>query len=320
MPATVENTDTPPADSAAFDLMAELNNLRHLDADQINTAITVYVLPALAALAVIMVGYFVAKFLSRIISAPVIKRVDETLGRFVGKFTFYGILAGISLATLSKIGAPVGGLAALVAAAGFAVGLAFQGTLSNFASGVLLLVFRPFKVGDVVNAGGITGKVNEIDLFTVTLDTPDNRRIIVPNSSISGGTIENISFHKHRRVEVLVGVEYSASIDDTRRVLTEAAEAMRPSLIDGPSRGYAVILDNLGASSVDWKVRFWTNSSDFFAVKEQLTGQIKQRLDQAEIGIPFPQMDIHVVGMDGVTTVAEPQRMRPRPRAGRQAG
>jgi len=214
----------------------------------------------------------------------------------------------------------VGGLAALVAAAGFAIGLAFQGTLSNFASGVLLLVFRPFKVGDFVNAGGVTGQINEIDLFTVTLDTPDNRRIIVPNSSISGGTIENISFHKHRRIEVLVGVEYAADIDHTRRVLTEAAEALRPQLIDGHDRGYAVILDNLGASSVDWKVRFWVASANFWAVKEQLTGEIKRRLDGAGIGIPFPQMDVHVIGMGASTATAEPPRIRPRARTLRQAG
>ncbi|WP_153555499.1 mechanosensitive ion channel family protein [Roseimaritima sediminicola] len=314
MPAVTDTAQTTSEPSSRFDLMAELNQLRQLDAAQIHTAITEYVLPALAALAVILVGYFVAKLAARVISTPVIRRVDETLGRFVGKFVFYGVLAGITLATLSKIGAPVGGLAALVAAAGFAIGLAFQGTLSNFASGVLLLVFRPFKVGDFVNAGGVMGKVNEIDLFTVTLDTPDNRRIIVPNSSISGGTIENISFHRHRRVEVLVGVEYDACIDRTRQVLTAAAEAMRPSLVEGPGRDYQVILDGLGASSVDWKVRFWTHNADFFAVKEQLTEHVKKGLDQAGIGIPFPQMDVHVSGWrESAPAAPATTRMRPRP-------
>jgi len=159
------------------------------------------VLLAGMGLGVIFLGYLVASYVSRAISRPICRRVDETLGRFVGKVFFYCILLGVVAAVLSKLGAPLGGLAAMLAAAGFAVGLAFQGTLSNFASGVLMLVFRPFKVGDVINAGGVTGKVNEIDLFTVTLDTPDNRRIIVPNSAIASGTIENISFHDQRRVE-----------------------------------------------------------------------------------------------------------------------
>ncbi|QDS94772.1 Small-conductance mechanosensitive channel [Roseimaritima multifibrata] len=317
--AEVAANAAPANQTSDFDLMAEIDSIRNLSSEDLNYLLMTYALPAVAALAAILVGYFVAKFVSRVVSAPVIKRVDETLGRFVAKFTFYSLMAGITLGALSKIGAPVTGLAALIAAAGFAVGLAFQGTLSNFASGILLLVFRPFKVGDTINAGGITGKVNEIDLFTVTLDTPDNRRIIVPNSSISGGTIENISFHRQRRVEVLVGVEYSADIEQTRQVLKEAAEAMRSHLIDGPNRGYAIVLDNLGASSVDWKVRFWAASSDYWSVREMLTGEIKQRLDAANIGIPFPQMDIHVIsGSDSPETELERQRVRPRPRSTRQ--
>lgn len=302
-----------PAEALPFELTAELARLRNLDSEQVRYGLVNFVLPTLGALLIILVGYFVAKFLARLISAPVMKKVDETLGRFVAKFTFYGIMAAVLFGTLSSIGLPLGGLAALVAAGGFAVGLAFQGTLSNFAAGILLLVFRPFKVGDMINAAGIIGKVNEIDLFTVTLDTPDNRRVIVPNSSVSGGIIENMSFNGHRRVEVEVGVAYEASIEQTRVVLNSAAESLRHELIEGPDRGYSVLLDSLGDSAVNWKVRFWTASSEFFRVRELLTCQVKQSLDQASIMIPFPQMDIHFYGQEP-PQVALPQRTRPRAR------
>ena len=260
-------------------------------------------------LGVIFVGYLVAKYLSRIISGPVRRKVDETLGRFVGKMIFYTILVGVTGAVLSSLGAPLGGLAAVLAAAGFAIGLAFQGTLSNFASGVLMMVFRPFKVGDVVNAGGVIGKVNEIDLFTTTLDTPDNRRIIVPNSTISGGTIENVSFHLHRRVEVCLGVDYSADLDSTRAALEAAVTKFEMAMITGEGRGSAVVLSGLGDSAVDWKVRVWVAAENYWAVHEGLIGEVKRHLDAVDIGIPFPQLDVHLSG-DGVN-VDSRSRNRP---------
>ncbi|MGI9471919.1 MAG: mechanosensitive ion channel family protein [Rubripirellula sp.] len=249
-------------------------------------------------LSVIFCGYLVAQYVSKMISRPVCRRVDETLGRFVGRVVFYLIMLGVTGAVLSKLGAPLGGLAAMLAAAGFAIGLAFQGTLSNFASGVLMLVFRPFKVGDVITAGGETGKVNEIDLFTTTLDTPDNRRIIVPNSSIAGGTIENVSFHPHRRIEVVVGVDYGADLDQTRAALEAAAEGISCVTIQGSDRGTAVILNGLGDSAVEWKVRVWVASADYWGALELLTGQVKRQLDAVNIGIPFPQMDVHFNRVD----------------------
>lgn len=245
-------------------------------------------------LLVVIVAYFVAKFLSRIAAAPVRKRVDETLGRFVGKIVFYVIMICALLGAISNLGVNVASFAAVIAAAGFAVGLAFQGTLSNFAAGVMLLVFRPFKVGDVINAAGIIGKVEEIDLFVTTFDTPDNRRIIVPNSSVAGGTIENITHHAVRRVDVEVGVAYDADIDKTREVLTAVAEAHRDVLVTGEGREYQIFLANLGGSSVDWIIRFWADTPDYWAVKEKLTREAKYKLDEAGIGIPFPQMDVHL--------------------------
>jgi small conductance mechanosensitive channel len=221
-------------------------------------------------------------------------RIDQTLGKFAGKLTFYAIMIMIGMTILQTAEVNVSGFAAIIAAAGFAIGLAFQGTLSNFASGVLLLVFRPFKVGDMIQAAGVMGKVHEIDLFTTALDTPDNRRLIVPNSSIAGTTIENVTYHKHRRVDVIVGVAYAASLDETRRVLTASVEALGERLVTGENRGYQILLSNLGPHSVEWTVRAWANTSDFFATREMLTTEIKRQLDLHGLEIPFPQMQLHM--------------------------
>ncbi|MEM9827197.1 MAG: mechanosensitive ion channel domain-containing protein, partial [Planctomycetota bacterium] len=262
------------------------------------------------------VGYLVAKYLSRIVSGPICKKVDETLGRFAGKAIFYSVMAGVVGAVLSKMGAPLGGLAAMLAAAGFAIGLAFQGTLSNFASGVLMLVFRPFKVGDFVSAAGVSGTVHEIDLFTTTLDTPDNRRIIVPNGAIAGGTIENVSFNPHRRVEVVVGVDYSADIDQTRATLQAAVDRHVSLMITGEGRGSAVVMAELGDSAVVWKVRMWVASSSYWSALESLTVEVKRQLDAASIGIPYPQLDIHVAGstLEAMSAVGS-TRTRPQRRS-----
>jgi len=253
-----------------------------------------YLIPAVLAILAIFVGYLVARYLSRIASGPVCRRVDQTLGKFIGKVIFYAVMLGVTGGVLSQIGVKLGGLATILAAGGFAVGLAFQGSLSNFAAGVM-------------------GKVNEIDLFTTTLDTPDFRRIIVPNSSISGNTIENVSFHPHRRAEVLVGVAYGACIDRTREALTRACLALGDSLVTGEGRGHTVMMTELGTSSVNWTVRAWVPSADFFVARERLTVEVKRHLDAAGITIPFPQMDVHLVRQpDADEDRLSPPRQRPR--------
>ncbi len=252
------------------------------------------IVPALIAIVTIIALYFIAKLLSRWTATAVCKRVDETLGKFSGRLVYYSIMTLGSLAILSKAGISVAGAATVLAAAGFAIGLAFQGTLSNFSSGILLLVFRPFKVGDMVVVGGVSGKVNEIDLFTTTLDTTDNRRLILPNSSIAGTTIENITFHSHRRVDLVVGVAYKSDIDKTRQVIQEAVQSLSDRMVLGDDRGCKVFLSNLAPSSVDWTVRFWTEKASYWDVREQLLVRIKQKLDLNGIEIPFPQMQLHI--------------------------
>ena len=258
-----------------------------------------YLFPALVALLILIVAYFVGKFLSRLASGPITRKVDETLGKFIGKLIFYAIMIFALLGVLGRYGISVAGFAAVLAAAGFAIGMAFQGTLGNFAAGIMLLVFRPFKVGDVINAAGITAKVDAIDLFTTTFDTPDNRRIIVPNGQIAGGTIENISFHTERRVDVSTGADYGASIDETRKALEKAAESLNDKMLQGEGRGYQIVLGGLGDSSVDWTVRFWCKADDFWGVKEDLTRAVKMQLDEAGIGIPYPTMDVNVTKSNG---------------------
>lgn len=285
------------AAKAKDDMFTAIDGVSKGDFSGVWPLVDSYVVPTVSALLLILVAYFVSKFVARICSTPIRKRVDETLGRFTGKLIFNALMIFTLLGVLGMFGVSVASFAAVIAAAGFAIGMAFQGTLSNFSAGILLLVFRPFKVGDVVSAGGVTGKVDEIDLFTTTFNTVDNRRIIVPNSSISGGTIENITFHKERRVDVNVGVDYGADLNETRAALSSAAESLREKLVDGEGRGYQVYLLDLGDSSVNWVVRFWTTSDDFWAVKENLTAAVKSELDSVGIGIPFPQLDVHLDGL-----------------------
>jgi small conductance mechanosensitive channel len=246
------------------------------------------------ALLTVIVTYFIASFLSRTISAAICKRIDMTLGRFSGKVAFYGVWILALSFLLPRIGLEVAGLTAVLAAAGFAIGLSFQGTLSNFAAGMILLAFRPFKAGDLVMIAGNMGKIYEIDLFTTVLDTLDNRRLVIPNSSITGGIIENMTHHPHRRVDVTVSIAYTASLDETRAVLTQTAESLRELMIEGEDRGYKIVLTSLAPNAVEWTVRFWAKREDFFLVREKLTTEIKRHLDNNKIGIQIPQMQLHI--------------------------
>ena len=248
--------------------------------------------PITKAIVLIFVVLIVSGWSGRFVTGVSRKaRVEETLARFFGNLAKYAIMVLGGLAILSTFGINTASFAAVIAAAGFALGMALSGTLGNFASGVMLLIFRPFKVGDVVNAGGVTGQIDEIGMFSTVFDTPDNRRIIVPNGSVYGATIENITYHKDRRVDVAVGTDYGADLDMTRGVLMGAAMAVQGRL---PDKEPVVYLSELGASSVDWAVRVWANTTDYWAVRERLLRDIKVALDTAGIGIPFPHRTVQV--------------------------
>jgi small conductance mechanosensitive channel len=247
---------------------------------------------AVEALLLMLVCYFVAKYLSRAIAAPLTRRVDQTLGRFVEKLVYRGCLGCGLLIVLAYFGVQSTSFAAIIAAMGFAIGLAFQGTLSNFAAGILMLVFRPFKVGDLVVAGGITARVQEIDLFHTIVDTPDNRRLIIPNNSISSNTIENVTYHPHRRIEIPLSISLDANLDATRAVLQRALDATPEVQHSDEKLQPQVLIVGITNISVEWVVRGWASTPDFPLIRDKLIYQVKNHLSQSEITIASPQMEV----------------------------
>ena len=258
----------------------------------LNQLIQEKVIPALLVLAGLAIAWTVASSAGRYVGGTVSKKIDVTLGKFLTKAVRNGLMALVLLGVLSFFEVDVTSFAAILAAMGFAVGMALQGTLGNFASGVMLLLFRPFKVDDYVAMADTEGTVEEIDLFTTRLNTPDNRHIIIPNSEIFGSKLTNYSRNELRRVDVNVGTAYSADLDQTRAALMRAVA--KAGGVPAPE-GY-VYLKELGASSVDWQLRVWCAPSEFWAIREKLTANAKNELDRAGIGIPYPQLDVHVGG------------------------
>lgn len=253
-----------------------------------------YAIRVVGALVFLFVAWLVASWVRGTVRRGLERaNFDLTLTKFFSNLARYTVLILALLSCLGVFGVDVTSFAAVLAAAGFAIGLAFQNSLSNFSSGVMLLTFRPFKVGDVVSVAGHTGIINEIELFTTYLDTFDNRRIIIPNSQVFDSTIENISFHDTRRVDVNVGTDYGADLDQTRQILEGVVEGIEAKL---PDKDTQVVLLELGDSAISWQVRVWVKASDLWPTKELLTRNIKVALDNAGIGIPFPQMDVHLDG------------------------
>lgn len=211
--------------------------------------------------------------------------LDVTLMRFAGSMVRYAILALAVIFILGRFGIETTSLAALVGAAGLAVGLALQGTLANVAAGVLLIAFRPFKVGDYIEAAGQAGTVAAVTLFTTELTTPDNVQIIVPNGDIFASAIKNYSAHNTRRVDLVFGVSYGTNLKDAEAIILDCIKA--DSRVHGAPEPF-VKVSNLGDSSVDFTVRVWCNSSDYWGLKFDLTRSVKEAFDAGNIEIPFP--------------------------------
>ncbi len=252
-----------------------------------------YLAKALMITAIVVITYMVASWFGRMIGEMVTKRVDQTLGKFLSKAIRNLTMIGVVMVILEMNDISIAGFAALLAAFGFAIGMALQGTLGNFAAGIMLLVFRPFKVDDYISVAGTAGTVEEIDLFTTRLNSPDNRHLIIPNGEIFGNKLENFTRNPVRRVDVNVGTDYGADLRLTRRAL-EIAVAGVNHHTDAPDP--QVYLQGLGSSSVDWQLRVWCHHADYWKVKEALTAAAKEALDAAGVSIPYPQMDIHVAG------------------------
>jgi small conductance mechanosensitive channel len=269
----------------------------NVDPQQLTPLIVGYGTRLAGAVLLLFIAWIIAAWAKRIVSRRFeAAKLDVMLGGFFASMARWLVLLVAVLACLGIFGVQTTSVAALVGAAGLAVGLAFQGSLSNFAAGMMLLVFRPFGIGDYVSVAGTSGTVVALELFTTSFDTPDNRRIIVPNSLIFGETIENFTYHSVRRVDVGVGVDYAADIDRTREILERAVASVEGRL-DTPAS--QVFLKELGASSVDWIVRVWCETADFWSVHEATVRAVKRHLDDAAIGIPFPQMDVHLDGRLG---------------------
>ncbi|WP_019934511.1 small-conductance mechanosensitive channel MscS [Oceanimonas smirnovii] len=255
-----------------------------------------YTVNIAAALITLIIGFIAVGMLTggmnKVLKA---RNVDSTISDFVTSLLKYGLLAFVIIAALSRVGVQTASFVAVVGAAGLAIGLALQGSLSNFAAGVLLIGFRFFKAGDYIEAAGTAGTVHSVQIFTTILMTPDNRMIVVPNSKILNDRIVNYSKESTRRLDLVIGVSYSADLQLTKEVLTRIIEE-EPRVLKEPACRIAV--NELGASSVDFIVRPWVKAEDYWNLKFDLLEKIKNELDANNIGIPFPQMDVHLFKQD----------------------
>ncbi len=261
---------------------------------EVLSLLTTYGLDVIGAIAILIAGWIAAGWAQRAIGRALrrIPKVDETLTGFFSSLTRYLVLIFTGFAVLSQFGIQTASLLAVFGAAGLAIGLAMQGTLSNVAAGVMLLIFRPFKIGDYVEAGGHAGTVKAITLFVTEMATSDNVQIILPNAAIWGSSVKNYSRNPTRRVDLAIGIGYDDSID--------AAIAAILDVLQGDSRVHGepepmVAVAGLGDSAVDLTVRAWCDREDYGSLKFDLTKAIKERLDADGISIPYPQRDVHLI-------------------------
>ncbi|AEF53650.1 mechanosensitive ion channel family protein [Marinomonas posidonica] len=248
------------------------------------------------SLAIGLIIFFVGKFIAAKISGWCEKRllkssVDKAVAGFASSILYALMFAGVVLMALGQIGVETTSFIAILGAAGLAVGLALQGSLSNFASGVLIILLRPFRSGDFVDAGGQMGTVNRIELFHTYLITPDNRVIIVPNSAIMNGAIVNFSRESTRRLDLVVGISYDADIRLAKQIMEEIVEADERILKDPVC---VIAVAELADSSVNFNLRPWVASADYWTVRADLLEKIKYAFDERGVGIPYPQMDVHL--------------------------
>jgi small conductance mechanosensitive channel len=249
-------------------------------------------LKLLGALAVFLVGRIIAGWARRTLRRVLDQsELDATLVPFMTGLLYYALMAFVIIAALGMVGVQTTSVIAVLGAAGLAVGLALQGTLGNFASGVMLLVFRPFRVGDFIEAAGIAGAVQEINIFTTRLNTPDNVGIVIPNTAVWGTTIKNYAANDTRRIDLVAGISYTDDIGVAMRTLQGILDADQRVLKD-PAPTIAV--SELGDSSVNLVVRPWCRPADYWDLRFHLMRTMKEELERAGCSIPFPQRDVHI--------------------------
>lgn len=267
-----------------------------------------YMVNIIAAVFILILGFMAARFISTAIRKLMHARgIDDTVSDFLSAIVRYGVIAFTIIAALGRIGVQTASVIAVLGAAGLAVGLALQGSLSNFAAGVLLVIFRPFRAGEYVDLGGVAGTVDEVQIFHTTLRTPDDKMVVVPNGKIIAGNIINTSREPNRRTEIIVGVSYDADIDTVKKVLGDIVAADKRVMHE---KGVVVRLNEMGASTLNFVVRFWTTNGDAQETFWDTLESFKRALDKHNIGIPFPQMDVHLYRADnGDSSDAEPRNL-----------
>lgn len=274
------------------DPVAKASELWHTVKTFLATQGLQFAINVVVALAIFVVGKWIANILSRFCNRLMKQaKVDETLARFLSNIVYSILLVIVVLAALSELGINTTSLAAVLAAAGFAVGMAFQGTLSNFSSGVMLILFKPFRVGDYIEAAGTAGVVEEIQIFTTSMRTGDNIAIVVPNSHITSGNIRNFSIKENRRIDLVVGCGYDDDLKAVKAFLEEVVNGDERILAD-PAPVIAV--NELADSSVNFVVRPWVKNADYWVTRWDLTERIKLGFDERGFTIPYPSRDVHL--------------------------
>ena len=262
-------------------------------ADQLTFFVTIYGIKVIGAIIILILGRIAAGIGQKTVKKLLEKsKTDPAVVSFVGSMIYFLILIFAVLAALAKFGIQTASFVAILGAAAFAIGFALQGSLANFAAGVLILVLRPFKVGDFIDGAGVAGTVKDIQLFTTVLATPDNVKIMVPNGKLFGDTIKNFSGFDTRRIDFVIGIGYTSDIQKAYDVLMSLIKADTRILSDPPTN---IAVSELADSSVNFVVRPWVKRSDYWGVKFDLTRKIKEAFDENGIEIPFPQHVVHML-------------------------
>lgn len=258
---------------------------------------TIYGMKIIAALVILILGRILAKWLGQLTQTAMIKRqVDPALQHFLSSLVFYALMAFVVIAALAQLGIQTASFIAVVGAAGLAIGLALQGALANFAAGFLILLLRPFRIGDYVEMAGTSGTVDKIMIVNTELTTPDNKKVIIPNGQITAGNIVNYSAFDTRRVDLVMSISYGDDIDRAKQVIEEVLAADERVL---PEPAPNIRVSQLADNSVDIIVRPWSTTADYWGLYWDLTENLKKRFDQEGITIPFPQRELHLIQEKG---------------------
>jgi small conductance mechanosensitive channel len=260
--------------------------------DTLTAYSTLYGTRILGAVAILVIGRIAVSIIAGMIKRVMNKsKADETLTKFVISLTRIALMIFVVLAALSTLGVQTTSFIAVIGAAGLAIGFAMQSSLSNFASGVMLIIFRPFKAGDFVEAGGTSGVVEAVHIFNTVMRTPDNKKVIIPNSSVTGGNITNYSAKEERRIDMVFGIGYDDDLKKAKQIL-ERLIGEDSRILKDPAPVVAV--SELADSSVNFVVRPWVKTADYWAVYWNFTEKVKLTFDAEGISIPYPQQDVHM--------------------------